>query len=282
MMIRPLLRRLVPRAARNWLRSPRRSLVRAWDEARYGLGYHPALTLRAGWRLVCHPAASRAIERPQHGDPVQIAELDGFIATCRPGMVLFDLGAHFGMFSFAALHFGGPESRALAVDPSADAVRMLVLGARLNGVSGRLTVLRAAAGEQSGWSDMLPVGVIADGYYVTPEPGRARRDLVRVRAVTVDGLVDELGARPTHLKIDVEGAEGAVLRGARRTLAAEPPPLVFLELHNGMTRRAGGDLAATVAPLAALGYRFTAPDGAGVTPEAAILPDIVRLIARRA
>ena len=280
-MIRLLLRRLVPRAARNWLRSPTRSLGRAWDEVSYRLGYRPAVPLRPGWQLVCHPAARRAIAWPQRADPVQIAELDGFIATCRPGMVLYDLGAHFGVFSFAALHFGGPASRAVAVDPSGEAVRMLALGARLNAVADRLSVVRAAVGEQSGWCDMLPVGVIADGYYVPPEPDRARRDLVRVRAVTVDELVAELGVRPTHLKIDVEGAEGAVLRGAQGVLADDVPPLVFLELHNGMTRRAGGDPRAAVLELTARGYWFTAPDGASVTPEAAIEPELVRVIARR-
>lgn len=279
---RTLLRQLLPRSLRNWLRSPARSLTRAWDEACYGLGYRPAPALRPGWRLVCHPAQRRAIERPQRGDPVQIAELDGFIATCRPGMVLFDLGAHFGVFSFAALHFGAPGSRAVAVDPSAAAVRMLELGARLNAVPDRLAVVHAAAADRPGWGEMLPVGVIADGYYITPEPGRARRDLVRVRVITVDELVAELGVRPTHLKIDVEGAEAAVLRGARGVLAADPAPLVFLELHNDMTRRSGGDPAAAVAELTALGYRFTTPEGTRLTPEAAVVPGIVRLIARKA
>ena len=204
--LRALPPRLAPRPVRNWLRSPARSLTRAWDEARYAVGRRPTLAVRPGWRLVCHPAARRAIERPQRGDPVQIAELDGFLATCRPGMVLFDLGAHFGVFSFAALHFGGPGSRAVAVDPSAAAVRMLRVGARLNGVTDRLQVVHAAAGERPGWCDMLAVGVIADGYYITPERDRPPHDLVRVRSVTVDGLAEELGVRPTHLKIDGEGA----------------------------------------------------------------------------
>jgi FkbM family methyltransferase len=279
---RPLLRWLLPRPVRNWLRSPARSLTRAWDEARYGVGYRPTLALRPGWPLVCHPAARRAIERPQREDPVQTAELDGFIAACRPDMVLFDLGAHFGVFSFAALHFGGPTSRAVAVDPSPEAVRMLDLGIRLNRVGDRLTVVHAAAGERPGWCDMLPVGVIADGYYVTPEPERARRDLVRVRAVTVDELIQQTGLRPTHLKIDVEGAEAAVLRGARGVLASDPMPLVFLELHSDMTRRAGGDPQAAVSELTTLGYGLTTPGGDPVTPEAALSPGIARVIARKA
>ena len=55
-------------------------------------------------------------------DDELIEELDSFIAHCRRGMVLFDVGAHFGVFSLAALHYGGPDAIAVAVDPSPAAV----------------------------------------------------------------------------------------------------------------------------------------------------------------
>jgi FkbM family methyltransferase len=279
--LRDLLRQIVPRSLRNWARSPSRSLQRAWDALLHATGADATLELRPGWHLICHPAVARAIERPQRNDPAQIRELNGFITACRPGMLLLDLGAHFGLFSFAALHFGGPAARAVAVDPSPDAVGMLALGARLNGVTQRLTLVQAAVGEQSGWQEMLPVGVIADGYYITPEADRVRRDLVRVRVVTVDELADAFGFRPTHLKIDVEGAEGSVLRGARRTLSTDPAPTIFLELHNDMVRRAGADPLDTVAELEQLGYALQTPEGAAMAREAAVAPPIVRLIASR-
>jgi len=112
---RALLRRVVPRVIRNWLRSPSRSLAWAWDELGHALGRDPVIFLRAGWSVRAHPAARRAFGIPQ-SDPSQIAELDAFIASCCPGMMLFDIGAHFGLFSFAALHYGGPTARAVAVD----------------------------------------------------------------------------------------------------------------------------------------------------------------------
>jgi FkbM family methyltransferase len=251
-----------------------------WDQLQHAAGRDPLIAVRPGWDIRVHPAARRSIEIPQR-DPPQVAELNAFIASCRPHMVLLDIGAHYGLFSLAALHYGGAGARAVAVEASGAAAGILETHGRLNGAGGRLRVVHAAAADQPGWRAMLPVGVIADGYYVEPEPDRAAGDLVRVPAVTVDGLVDELGLMPTHLKIDVEGAEAMVLRGAQRTLSAALPPLVFLELHNYVFRRSGRDPAECLAQLSRLGYRFQDSKGSRLTVEHATQPELIRLVARR-
>jgi FkbM family methyltransferase len=238
------------------------------------------IALRPGWSVRAHPVARQTFGIPLN-DPNQIAELDAFIASCHPGMVLFDIGAHFGLFSLAALHYGGPSARAVAVEASRSAARVLRIHAGLNHVTGRLEAIHAAAADRPGWRDMLPVGVIADGYYLEPDAGRPARDLVRVRAVTVDGLVDELGRAPTHLKIDVEGAETGVLQGAQRTLAGDRPPLVFLELHNEICRKAGRDPADCVATLTQHGYNLQTSQGQPLTLATATEPPVIRLVAGR-
>jgi FkbM family methyltransferase len=194
-------------------------------------------------------------------------------------MVLFDVGAHFGLFSLASLHYGGPRARAIAIEPSPTAVRILQLHARLNGVVDRLHVVRAAASDSPGWRPMLPVGVIADGYYIEPTRHHPRSDLVRVPAITLDTMVQELGFLPTHLKIDVEGAEAEVLRGAVATLTAPRPPIVFLELHNSAMRRTGRDSAAPLEFLSQQGYRFFRPEGSPLDLSQALQGPLVRLIA---
>lgn len=278
--VRALARRLLPRVVRNSLRSPPQSLRWGWNEAQHLVGYHPVILIRPGWSVQVHPAARHPFAIPCN-DPSQITELNAFIESCHPGMVLFDIGAHFGLFSLAALHYGGPTARAVAVDPSKIAVRMLLLHARLNRVTKRLQIIPAAATTQPGWQAMLPMGVFADGFYIPADPGRRAADLVRVRAVTVDSLVNELGNRPTHLKIDVEGAEADVLGGALRTLSGDQSPLVFLELHNAMCRRAGRNPEDCLAELTRLGYRLEAPGKGELTVERASEPSVIRLIARR-
>ena len=72
--------------------------------------------------------------------------------------------------------------------------------------------------------------------------------------VTIDQLAHRTGVVPTHLKIDVEGAEIAVLRGAPDVLS-QRRPFVSLELHNAILRRAGRDPGAVVTCLEGYGYR---------------------------
>jgi hypothetical protein len=99
-------------------------------------------------------------------------------------------------------------------------------------------------------------------------------------AVTLDGLVERTGLSPTHVKIDVEGYEGAVLRGGRRLLTGEPPPLIFLELHNALLRERREDPGAVLDLLEELGYQTL--DCFAVPADRAVLlaRPLVRLIAR--
>ena len=91
--------------------------------------------IRHGWSLVCHPAAQRFAYFAQNNDQDQIAEFDSFLREITPDAVLIDIGAHFGLFSLAVLHYGGPKAISVAVDPSPMAVRFIKTQAELNQVS---------------------------------------------------------------------------------------------------------------------------------------------------
>ena len=273
------LRAILPRAARNWLRDPRQTLQWGLDAGRFAAGRVDNLEMRIGWVLRAHPLAARCAYEPLRQDPEQRAELDRFLAACVPGMRLLDVGAHFGVFSFAALHYGGATASAVAVDPSGTAARMLALQASLNGCADRLLVVQACAGEVEGWRGMLDTGVIGAGYFVAADENRRPEDLSNVRAVSVDALCAELAFTPTHLKIDVEGEELAVLRGASGLLTGASCPLVFLELHNEILVARGADPEDVVGWLTARG--FTCEDVlTGPIRPITFLRPVTRLVAR--
>lgn len=309
--MRWVVRRVVPRSARNWLRSPSRTARWILDEAAHRLGRDVEVALRPRWSPRCHPAAERVF-RVLRDDPEQAAELDAFLDSCHPGMVLFDAGAHFGVFSLAALWRGGSGARAVAIEPSPAACRILSIHAALNGASDRIRILQAAVSDRPGTVRMLDAGVIAAGYFVSDggdrgraAGGRARNaraasvpamsararnasapsdrppgDFTEVRAVTLEGVARESGLAPTHLKIDVEGAEDAVLRGAGGILDGPAPPLVFLELHGGIQRRAGHDPAAALRLLRAKGYEILPADGLPGDDGALTGGEVRRVVAR--
>lgn len=274
-------RAIVPRGVRNWLRSPGRSVRWAWDEVKHAAGANQTIEMRSGFSPVCHPGVYDFAYHLQHTDPDQVEEFDGFIKYARPEMVLLDIGAHFGLFSLAALHYGGPQALAVAVDPSPTAVRIVKIQARLNNVSERLQVIRASVSDRAGWQSMIAVGVLASGYYVAPLDGYPESELSQTKSVTLDGLVDELRVTPTHIKIDVEGSEAAVLRGGRKTLSQTSAPILFLEIHNEIVGSLGGNPLETLDLLRDYGYEtFTAED-LPLDSDKILSEPLIRIIARK-
>jgi FkbM family methyltransferase len=227
------------------------------------------------WRLRCHPYAYKVLVRDQMDDPEQGLEFRNFVSHCWNSMLLFDVGAHFGVFSLVAAHFGG---RAVAVDPSPSAVRMIAVQADLNGLGDRIEIVRAAVGESAGSLNLLGSGVFSDGYFKVVR-GRPQRELTEIPATTIDELSARFGV-PSHIKVDVEGYEAAVLRGARKTLAKNSP-LLFLELHNEMVACEGGDPHALLDELDGIGYATFSTDGERIDRQAILAKPIARILAKR-
>jgi FkbM family methyltransferase len=277
--LRRVARAVLPRGVRNWLRSPRKSLAWGWDWVRFRLGARQRVEVRPGWSLVCHPLAYRHAYRAQCDDPDQAAEFDTFIAACRPNMVLFDLGAHFGLFSLAALHYGGPAARAVAVDASPTAVQMVRTQSRLNAMSDRLEVIRACVCDRVGVEPMVSAGVLADGYFTAPAADHTAGEVTPTPATTLDDLVARTGLTPTHVKIDVEGFEGDVLRGGRSLLTGPAAPMLFLELHVQILRDREQNPAAVLDQLDNLGYRLLELSGQPLNRTVALAQPVVRLAA---
>jgi FkbM family methyltransferase len=273
------VRILVPRAIRNSLRSPARSAAWTLANLRYWLGIKEHRELRPGFSLVCHPGAYRFSYYAQQEDPEQVAELDSFISWCRPGMILFDIGAHFGIFSLAALRYGGATARAVAVDPSPMAARMLRIQAALNGAGDKLRIIQAAVGDTGGELSLVAAGPFSSGYLGLPT-SHPRRDLTRVCATTLDNLSGDLNLFPTHIKVDVEGSEAAVLRGGQCVLTRVPRPVLFLELHNNLLRDRGADPEETLRLLAAMGYHAVSTAGLPLAQSAILDQPIARFVAR--
>jgi FkbM family methyltransferase len=239
--------------------------------------------MRPDWRLLCHPAAYRFGYQFQVKDPVQLAELDGFISACRSGMVLFDIGAHFGLFSLAALHYGGALSRAIAVDPSPMATRMMRIQSRLNSdlTAGRLRVVQACVCDHAGYEPMVAIGILAGGYFSAPNRDHPSTEVTHAAAITLDALVEQFSVQPTHVKIDVEGFEAAVLRGGHRLLSQRRSPILFIELHNQMIREREGNPEESLQLLRHHGYSTYAVGGTQLDQGSILSRPLVRISAVR-
>jgi FkbM family methyltransferase len=220
----------------------------------------PAVVIDHRIRLRFSEGDRRAIGThfTDHGAAVE--EMASFIEIARGAETFFDIGADRGIFSLVFCG-SGDRHRAVAYEPSPSRFGAATALAELNGYGGRLTLRRAALGAVHGRESGT---IFADGTMVpgSHDPGGTAAE---VEMTTVDREVEALGLVPDVMKIDVEGYEHEVLRGAQ-TVLRERKPVLCLELHLDLLERRGIAPADIVANLRSHGYRFRSCIGQPLEP----------------
>jgi FkbM family methyltransferase len=142
----------------------------------------------------------------------------------RPGDLFVDVGAYIGLYACAAANRAGPNGAVVAFEPDAANYAILKANQRVNGLATRLSAENKAVGATEG-ATAFRSGRGSESR-LTP----AEIDAAKVAVVTLDAYFAD--RRVDILKIDVEGYEEAVLRGAHRLLtAARKPRAIFIEVH---------------------------------------------------
>lgn len=193
-----------------------------------------------------------------HGAAIE--EMSSFIDIAAHAKTLFDVGADHAIFSLVFCGLGDGR-RAVAYEPSPSRFAAATELAALNGVDGRLMLRQAALGAIHGRASGT---IFADGTMVAEshDPTGTAAD---VEMTTVDREVDALGFVPDVMKIDVEGYEFEVLRGAQGLLRRRKP-MLCLELHLDLLERRGTPPAELLANLQTYGYRFRSCVGRPLAP----------------
>ena len=197
-------------------------------------------------------------------EPNEFALLDRIL---RPGMVFVDVGANDGYYTLFAARRIGAAGRVIAVEPSTRERVNLNRNIARNGLA-NVTVIPAAFGAACGTADLHLAQGVHSGHNTL---GRFANDGVKAESVervtvrTLDEVAAEIGLdRIDFMKIDVEGAEAAVIVGARRMIEATQP-LILLEISDKALRAQGSGARALIDTLRHdLGYEigiFSAQSG---------------------
>ncbi len=169
------------------------------------------------------------------------------------GGVFYDIGANLGFFSLLGAHFAGVgEGWVYAFEAAPDNAAAIRSNARLNGLANIVVIAKAVSAhggrgrlqivDDQSWSKLEEYG---------EHPYTER--VIEVDLVAIDDLVAAGELRPpTLVKIDVEGAELAVLEGMRATIERHRPAIIC-ELH--------GTHAEFMAAMTELGYRMINLEG---------------------
>jgi FkbM family methyltransferase len=141
----------------------------------------------------------------------------------RPGHCFVDCGASFGFFSSLAGTIVGPQGTVISCEPGPQNQSLLLLNLMVNGIT-TAEVHQVALSDRPGilrYGRSGANGTIADFDGDPQQVGTY--DLVR--SVTLDSIIGQ--RKVDMMKIDVEGAEGRVFRGAEQLLGRCRPTLVF-------------------------------------------------------
>jgi FkbM family methyltransferase len=182
-----------------------------------------------------------------------------FAGHVRPGDTVLDVGAHAGYYTLQAARLAGETGRVVAWEPDPRNAEKLRRHLRLNRLD-TVTVIEAAVADTVGWAPFARGTGTGTGHL-------AGEGEAKVRTVTIDAEADRLGLRAGVIKIDVEGAEAAVLEGARRTLERDRP-VIFLSTHGAEAHGRASRI------LTGLGYtlRPIQGDSAATAPELLCTP----------
>lgn len=149
----------------------------------------------------------------------------------KPEWTVLDVGANIGYFSLLGAALGSPGARVIAFEPNPRLADMLARSIKLN-PSLNIRLERSAVGESPGVS---PLHLTSD--YRNNGLSSLRADLphtaggtIPVRVTTVDDYCAAGRLAPDLIKIDVEGFELQVLRGASETLSKAAPGVVICEV----------------------------------------------------
>ncbi|WP_425174621.1 FkbM family methyltransferase [Mycobacterium sp.] len=171
-------------------------------------------------------------------------------SLCAPDRVSVDIGADVGEFAIAML---GSSRSVIAFEPRPTQAKSLA--AMFGAVGAAVRVEAVAVSDQSGITTMrvvksAPGRSTIDRHNALTDAGGSPVGTIEVPVVRLDDLqLDQVG----FVKIDVEGHELAVLRGAADTLKRNRPAL-FIEAEERHHPRAVAAIAEFLAGLGYMGY----------------------------
>ncbi|MCS7287387.1 MAG: FkbM family methyltransferase [Anaerolineae bacterium] len=188
-----------------------------------------------------------------------------FIRSLRPDAWVLDIGAYIGQYTLLAAKYA-LYGQVIAFEPHPESFARLQAHVARNHLSNVLA-FQEAVGEGKGMLPLVLSGQASDSALCPQsQAGMRSADAIEVKVTSLDEFVQEQGLpRVDLVKIDVEGAEGKVLRGAERILK-EFCPLLIVEIDRSREAVWGDCPESIVAMLEKYGYALYILKGWHIRP----------------
>jgi FkbM family methyltransferase len=156
----------------------------------------------------------------------------------REGMTVLDIGAHHGLYTLLASKCVGPSGKVIAFEPSVRERRTMRLHLMLNRCR-NVSIEEFALGASDGEAEFYVIWEYATGCNSLRPPASdimAETRTVRVPTARLDRWLSKSQIKKVDfVKMDVEGGELDVLRGARELLSRRPRPIFLIEVQDVRT-----------------------------------------------
>jgi FkbM family methyltransferase len=180
---------------------------------------------------------------------IQVAELALLPEVVRPGDVVIDVGANYGLFSFRLARLVGETGRVFAFEAVPATIKALRHVLKWTGVSSTVEVVEAGASDADG-DVVMAITRRADGIpergtaWSSPAGAMSPEVLTRlqaelggptVRMTRLDSAIPR-DADVAFIKTDIEGADLFALRGARELITRSCPTLLMEVSSDSLSR----------------------------------------------
>lgn len=158
-------------------------------------------------------------------EPEVIGAIVNFV---RPGDVCIDAGANIGYHTLLMAKFAGPNGKVLAFEPDPDCKEKLRRNFALNDVDDICEHIPAALWSANSEAAIFYVNECGYGSFLKFR--NADQTETIVKALALDNIIRD-GVAIRLIKIDCEGAEQEILKGANRLLRSERVDAIIAEFN---------------------------------------------------
>jgi FkbM family methyltransferase len=196
--------------------------------------------------------------------PTEEAEMGLVRRYVRSGQVVFDIGAHWGLYTVQLASQVGSAGRVFAFEPCPLVLPCLE---RTVEMLPNVTLFPVAVSDRASAASLaVPLDASMASLVNWTDADRGLRKYA-IETVRIDDLLGDGKVRPADfVKCDVEGAEALVFRGATTLLNRPDAPVVMLEVNARASAALGLPPTAALDVLSsfeAAQYRFHSLDGTG-------------------
>ena len=154
--------------------------------------------------------------------------------TPKEGDIVIDIGAHIGLYTIISSKRVGAQGKVVAIEADPENFEMLNSNIKLNQLTNVIPLNYAVYSKETKIKLYLPSGESGFTKYNTIMPNwiNTQEKFVEVNANTLDYILQSKGITYVNwIKIDVEGAEFEVLKGASNVLSKSKDIALLIEVH---------------------------------------------------